>query len=323
MKTKNVGKINNQKLIECPLCEGTGKIDIERLGIETKTKKLAIMTAEETVQRIDITNLRSIQKIKEEVEKSVKTEFETKEEIMKNNHETDIKEKDREIDSQQDKIKELEGELTQLKTKISENVSIKGSLEEKEFIEEALICYPHFKWSDKLTEYGDYTALVPLKKGNDYLNTGTFVLFDVKSGNITKTDIDKIIRDAKFRKISYVFLIAKSNKNLRNQDIRDPVKIIDNILLVIGNRERGDWRSKLDVLKPYIERDYINQKTRLERGQWQNKTTQVLKKIAELSDIIQKCNKIEDCAKKIKNESSEIRLLVDDFTTEVEKILKD
>ena len=149
MKTKNVGKINNQKLIECPLCEGTGKIDIERLGIETKTKKLAIMTAEETVQRIDITNLRSIQKIKEEVEKSVKTEFETKEEIMKNNHETDIKEKDREIDSQQDKIKELEGELTQLKTKISENVSIKGSLEEKEFIEEALICYPHFKWSDK------------------------------------------------------------------------------------------------------------------------------------------------------------------------------
>ena len=155
------------------------------------------------------------------------------------------------------------------------------------------------------------------------MNTGTFVLFDVKSGNITKTDIDKIIRDAKFRKISYVFLIAKSNKNLRNQDIRDPVKIIDNILLVIGNRERGDWRSKLDVLKPYIERDYINQKTRLERGQWQNKTTQVLKKIAELSDIIQKCNKIEDCAKKIKNESSEIRLLVDDFTTEVEKILKD
>lgn len=311
MKTESVKRMTNN-LIECPLCEGKGEIDVTRLGIEKKTKKLAVLTAEETIQKLDVSSVKTIQKIKDELEDKIKSKYEN--ELEKNKRgkmEAEIKNR------------ELETQLTQLRTKMKESISIKGGLEEKDFIEEATICYPHFQWSEKLSKYGDYTATLLLKQGKDYVNTGIIVLFDNKSGRVTNRDVKKIIRDAKYRKISYAFLIAKDYGQLRNEDKRNPVKIIDNVLLVIGVRRNGDWKSKLDVLKPYIERDYINQKTRLERGEWESRTKNVLRKVNELSDLIQNCNDIEDWTKKIKKVSLDIRETIEDAVTEIEKILSE
>jgi hypothetical protein len=195
-----------------------------------------------------IAELEAVQKVAEEQRKAevakARAELEaalSKEKAKANDLSRQAKDYLQEITGLRDRNQKLESEMAK--------VTRAGKKEEMEFADEAR-SWPGIWVGDKLPKNGDYLMAFADAAGNA-LEPG--MLIDNKDkAAVSESDIRKLIRDAKERKVAVAVLVARDESQLRHSDRQRRWAQEDGVWILRSSRA---WLPRdLEVLRPVFER---------------------------------------------------------------------
>ena len=258
--------------IDCPLCLGAGQLSrsevLERLGVRDFAR-VAQLSAEEA--------FRLLQSQYRQEGEALWTRFET--ELTKRTSQIEQRYKDqlhdlaartKELESaartaEQQKVHELQHanrrvedslrEVADLRERNQEleiqmsKVARRGKLEELSF-EEEVQAWPGIGISEKLGRNGDY--LLAFRDPSGAQLEPRMLVDNKDKAAVAESDIKKLIRDARERKVAVGVLVAKDEAQLRQADRERRWAQEDGVWVLRTTRQ---WlRRDLDVLRPLLDR---------------------------------------------------------------------
>ena len=240
--------------IECPLCAGAGKLKrteiLDRLGVRDFAR-VAQLSAEEA--------FRLLQSKHDREHQSAWSRFET--ELTKRTAEIRERHKDelRTTQSERDDLtRRVEGclrEVAQLRERNQElegemnKAARRGKLEEISF-EEEVRTWAGMCVSEKLPKNGDFILAYRDPSGAPL--EPRIIVDNKDKASITESDLRKLIRDAKERRIPVGIIVAKEETQLRQLDRERRWGQEDGVWILRTTRH---WLPRdLEVLKPLFDR---------------------------------------------------------------------
>jgi predicted nucleic acid-binding Zn-ribbon protein len=240
--------------IECPLCSGAGRLKrtevLDRLGVKDFAR-VAQLSAEEA--------FRLLEKKHNHEHQSVWARFET--ELAKRTAEIRDQRKDelRTAQSERDdltrrvedclrEVAQLQVRNQQLEAEMSKVARI-GKREEMDFADEART-WPGIVVSEKLPRNGDF--LLAYRDQSGAPTEPRMVIDNKDKATVTESDIKKLIRDARERRIPVGIIVAREESQLRQVDREQRWVQEDGVWILRTTRQ---WLPRdLEVLKPLFER---------------------------------------------------------------------
>ena len=241
--------------IECPLCAGAGKLKrtevLDRLGVKDFAR-VAQLSAEEAFRllmqkhnhdqqngwaRFETELARRAAEIRERHKDELRLAMSEKENLSRR-----VEDSLREVAELRERNQELEGEMSKAVRR--------GRLEEISF-EEEVRTWAGISISEKLAKNGDFVLAYRDASGTALEPR---MVIDTKDKSVvTESDVRKLIRDSKERRIPVGVIVAREESQLRQHDRERRWGQEDGVWIL---RTTTAWLPRdLEVLKPRIRAD--------------------------------------------------------------------
>lgn len=240
--------------IECPLCAGAGKLKrtevLDRLGVKDFAR-VAQLSAEEAFRllmqkhnhdqqngwaRFETELARRAAEIRERHKDELRLAMSEKENLSRR-----VEDSLREVAELRERNQELEGEMSKAVRR--------GRLEEISF-EEEVRTWAGISISEKLAKNGDFVLAYRDASGTALEPR---MVIDTKDKSVvTESDVRKLIRDSKERRIPIGVIVAREESQLRQHDREQRWGQEDGVWILRTTRA---WLPRdLEVLRPVFER---------------------------------------------------------------------
>jgi len=251
--SKNTAVLSPNDGIECPLCLGEGRLKrtevLDRLGVKDFAR-VAQLSAEEAFRLLQEKHTTDNQAAWSRFE----AELAKRTADMRERHKDELHAAQSEREALVRRVEDCLREVGQLRERNQElegqmaKVARVGKREEMDFADEARtwagVCL------EKLSRHGDFILSYRDPSGKP---VEPQILIDNKDkATIAEIDLDKLVRDARERKLRIAVLVARSEEQLRQLDLDCRFGRKDGVWVLRTTRQ---WVPRdLDVLKPLFER---------------------------------------------------------------------
>jgi predicted nucleic acid-binding Zn-ribbon protein len=240
--------------IECPLCSGAGRLKrtevLDRLGVKDFAR-VAQLSAEEAFRLLEKKHNHEHQSAWARFE----TELAKRTAEIRDQHKDELRTAQSERDDLTRRVEDCLREVAQLQVRNQQleaemsKVARIGKREEMDFADEART-WPGIVVSEKLPRNGDF--LLAYRDQSGAPTEPRMVIDNKDKATVTESDIKKLIRDARERRIPVGIIVAREESQLRQADREQRWVQEDGVWILRTTRQ---WLPRdLEVLKPLFER---------------------------------------------------------------------